>query len=494
MEISYLFRRNLNLRHFPIPHYCLSSLLFSVSSKSLPFLVSSPQTLLLPKPSPPPILSFHQFHSISSSDSSASLVSSNGSSSFLSTAYPSSQFFNLYDFRWFRSFSVSVSGLMASRKQALEVVSLIRSGQNDLESKLDGMNVSLSEASLNTIFRILNNEKVSALRFFYWIRESHPQFYHNSDICSLVIDNCGRLDDFDSAASLLNDFKLHGIRLNHRAFGFVPVMISSKAATKKSICKVVEVLNRIGGSCSVSGIHALIEMLCALESFEMAKYVTAKAEKRLSNYNILIRGQCRKGDFEGAREILDWMIKVGCNPNSQTFNNILSCLCKNDKVAEACQLLEQMLESGCPLDALTFEIFICYYCGLGRLDMAFEWLNKMDSSGIEPRITTHAAFVKGYFKLQQYEEAHNYVVVCSDKYKQVSNILYSLLASLHRKRGKPVIAQSILSEMIEKGLKPNFAVYMTVTKQLQKSGREDLAGNLRSSFSSLISQPSADNG
>ncbi|OMO83587.1 hypothetical protein COLO4_22419 [Corchorus olitorius] len=355
------------------------------------------------------------------------------------------------------------------------------------------MNVSLSEASLNSIFGTLNSLKVSAVRFFYWVRQSHPLFYHSSNICSLVIDNCGRLDDFDSMLDLLNDFRLNGICLNQKAFGYLTAMISRKTKTENSVTKTVRVLNSIGGECGVSGIHALIEMFSALGYTEMAKYIVAKSEKRLSNYNTLIRECCHKGKFEEAREILDGMIKDGCNPNSHTLNYILSCLCKNDKVAEASQLLEEMQECHFQPDALTFELFIHYMCGLGNLDMAFEWLDKMISRGIEPRLTTHAAFIKGHFRLKQYKEAHRYVVVYSDKYKHLSNALYSLLANLHRKGGKPVIAHSILSEMIEKGLKPNHSVYIIVRKRLQQFGREDLARNLERSFTSLISQSSADN-
>ncbi|XVF63406.1 hypothetical protein PTKIN_Ptkin09bG0085100 [Pterospermum kingtungense] len=500
MEISYLSRKNLNLTSLlRNPHYYLSSLVFSLSPKSLPSLSSTPQTLLFPKPSPTPFLSFTQLHTNSFSDSSCPLISSSGSSSFPSTPYPSSQFSNAHNFRWFRSFSTSSSGPNASPKQISEIINMIRSGDDDLHSKLNGLNVSLSVVTMNTIFRILNYEKISALLFFNWIRQSRPEFYHNSDICSLVIDNCGILDDFDSMFSLLNDFRIHGICLNQKAFGYLPVMISSKAATKKSICKVVEVLNKIGGSYGggsygVSGIHILIELLCDLGSFEMANYVIGKTEKRLSNYNILIKGRCRRGQFEEARQILYEMIKVGCNPNAQNFNYVLSCLCKNDKTAEASQVLKQMLESGCRPDALTFEIFICYFCRLGKIDMALEWLNKMESSRIEPRATTHAAFIKCYFELQQYQEAHRYVIICCDKYKNVSNMVYSLLASLHRKRGKPDIAQNILFEMMEKGLKPNFALYRTVRKHLQKSGREDMAIKLERGFSSLILQSTVDKG
>ncbi|KAE8684635.1 PfkB-like carbohydrate kinase family protein [Hibiscus syriacus] len=457
--------------------------LFALSSKSLS---STLQT---------PTLSSHQLHTVPSSNSSTPFtISSSGPSSFSSTPYPSSRFFSRSDFCWFRSFSASSSSRVnVSRKQISEITNLIRRGDNDLESKLDAMNVRLSEVLLKPIFVTLNYQKVSALRFFDWIRHSHPVFDHNSDICSLVIDNCGRLGDFDSMLNLLNDFRLHDICLNRKAFGYLRVEISSKATTKNSICKVVEVLDKIGGSCGVSGIHALIEMLCFLGSFEMAEYAIANAKKRLSNYSILIRGWCRRGHFEEARRMLDEMIEMGCQPNAQFFNYILSCLCKNDRTDEAGQLLELMLERNCP-DALTFEIFICHFCSRGKLDTALEWLDKMESKGIEPRPTTHAAFMKGYFKLKQYEEARQYVAVCSHKYKTASNVIYSLLANLHRKRGEPVAAQTVLSEMIEKGLKPNFAVYMKVMKHLQKSGREDLARNLESSFSSFISQPCVGNG
>ncbi|KAL4340206.1 hypothetical protein GQ457_08G015590 [Hibiscus cannabinus] len=469
MEMFPLSRKHLNPRLFPKPHCALSSLLFALSSNSLPSLSSVLQT---------PILGSHQLHTVPSTHFT---ISSSGSSPFPSTPYPSSRSFSTSDFRRFYSFSASSSRVNASRKQVLEVTNLVRGGDKDLESKLDAMNVSLSEVSLNYIFRSLNYKRVSALRFFDWIRQSHPRFSRNSDICSLVIGNCGRLGDFDSMFNLLNDFSLHDISLNQKAFEFLRVMFS-----KNTIWKMVEVLNRIGGSCGVSGIHALIEMLCSLGSFEMAEYVIAKTKKRLSNYSVLIQGRCRRGHFDEARLVLDEMIKVGCIPNYSIFNYILSCLLKNGRTDKVGQLLELMLESGCPPDALTFEIFICHFCSCGKFDTALEWLDKMESKGIEPRPTTHAAFIKGYFKLQQFQEAHQYVVVCSGKYKTSSNMIYSLLASLHRKRGDPVIAQTVLSEMIEKGLKPNFAVYMNVMKHLQKSGREDLARNLESSFSDFI--------
>jgi hypothetical protein len=59
----------------------------------------------------------------------------------------------------------------ASPKQGSEMIGIItRDIDNDLESKLDSMNVSLSITSITEIFRVLNCEKVSTIRFFAWIR------------------------------------------------------------------------------------------------------------------------------------------------------------------------------------------------------------------------------------------------------------------------------------------------------------------------------------
>ncbi|KAF5741937.1 pentatricopeptide repeat-containing protein [Tripterygium wilfordii] len=109
----------------------------------------------------------------------------------------------------------------------------------------------------------------------------------------------------------------------------------------------------------------------------------------------------------------------------------------------------------------------------------------MVKRSVKPRLTTHAAFIKGYFRAEKYEEAYNYVIGSSEKYKCDSNMNYSLLASLHLKKGNLVVARNILYEMIDKDLRPYNYVYKKVLKHLQKSGREDLARDINSRFSSL---------
>lgn len=385
-------------------------------------------------------------------------------------------------------------GANASPNQVSKIVELIKRGETDMELSLNLMNVSFSTAALTEIFRVLNCERVSALRFFIWIKGLHPKLHFNSDICSLIIDNCGWLDDYDTMKSLLKDFKARRVCLTKKAFGFLPVFSLSKASAMDSIRGLIIVLDEVGGSCRSTGIRALIEMLSDLGSFEMAKFVIEITERKPSYYNILILEQCRRCNFKEAQDILEEMEQLGCNPDSKSYNYILSSLCKNNRTAETHELLVKMQKKGCPPDAITFEIFIYYSTRLGKLDFALEFLDQMVARSIEPRLTTHAAFIRGYLDSEQNEEAYNYVVDARVKYKDSSNFIYSLLASLHRKKGNLLIAQKILIEMMDKGLRPHLPVYMKVLRQLQKSRRGDLASDLKIRFSGLSIGPCTETG
>lgn len=406
---------------------------------------------------------------------------------------------NLYLFKsysrgCFRSYSTSSSlfdvsrnkktGISRSRPKVIKVVpkiiDLIRSNEHDLESKLGSLNVRLSIDSLTVVFRVLNCEKLSALRFFYWIRHWHPELGRNSRLCSLVIDNCAHLNDYDSMQSLLNDFKRNNLCLTKEAFGFLTFLTASKALMMDSTQRVVDVLREVGGSCYSSGILSLIEMFTELGFFDMARFLIKTTVKKVSYYNVLIREMCRKRDFRGARDMLDEMRKGGCDPSVQTYNYIISNLLKNGENAAAIEIFQDMLDKDCPPDALTYEILIYNSCTDGNISTAFKFLDEMVARGLDPRHSTHAAFIKGLFNAQQYEKAYGYVVGSADKCS--SNVNYSLLAKLHWKRGNLVIAHNILSEMIKKGLRPDFKTYKMILKCLEESGREELVTDLQEQF------------
>ncbi|KAM1023458.1 hypothetical protein ACFX2I_044272 [Malus domestica] len=362
--------------------------------------------------------------------------------------------------------------------QVLEIIDMIRMGESDLKSKLNSMNVSLSPASITRVFEVLNSEKVPALCFFDWIRDSQPIGCYGNEICSLVIDNCGWVGDYPAMLQILKDFQSEEIRLTQKAFGFI-------SPNKASVVKVVEVLNKVGGLCRATGVLSLIEMFSVKGLFEMAEFVMKKTERKRCYYIIMIRETCRRRNFGRAVDMLDEMRQAGCDPDAKTYNYLLSSLCKNHKFAEATKLYEEMLERNCQPDGITYEIFIFYLFKVGNLDFARQLFDRMILEGVKPRVSTHAAFVKGYFNLRRYKEAYNYVVDLAAKDSFSSSSVYSLLARLYMKEGNVVVAQNILTEMINKGFRPDYSVYVRVLKRLSKSGRSGLAEDLESSLKSL---------
>ncbi|OVA00511.1 Pentatricopeptide repeat [Macleaya cordata] len=377
-------------------------------------------------------------------------------------------------------------------EKIIQIVELIKRGESDLESELNLMDVTLSQDFISEVFRLLNCDGVSGLRFFSWVSETQIDFKRNSEFCSLIIDNLGKIEDYDSMLFVLKDFSSKGICITEKAFAFLPVSCSDVFEVRNNVKKVIETLNKAGGSSRNSGIFALIKMLCTSNYFDLAIYVMEETARKTSYYNVLIWAKCCGSKFQEARELFDEMRRFGCNPNTNSFNYLLGSLCKNGRIGEACNLLEVMTGWGYLPDAITFEIFIYRAFRHGRLDFAVEFLDQMMYRGLEPRLTTHTAFIKGYFYSNRFQEAYKYVIDMSVKYKCSGNMNYSLLASLHQRKGMLLEAREILVDMIEKGLKPNFPVYIKVMKDLHKSGMGHLVADLKTRFSKFNSNANAE--
>ncbi|XP_058074586.1 pentatricopeptide repeat-containing protein At1g09900-like [Magnolia sinica] len=373
----------------------------------------------------------------------------------------------------------------------MEIIALVERGGDDMELKLNQMNPRLSVTSVSKILNLLNDRGVSALCFFNWVQKNCSDFNPNSEIYNQVINNTGLLEDYESMLVLLTELSLKRHCLTEKAFGFLKVFSYDQVRIGNSVERIVEILNRVKGSCHNSGIYALIKTLCALNSFNLAIFVMEETARKRSYYHVLIAAKCRSGDFQEARDLFDEMKRFGCDPNTKSYNYLLGSLCKKEKIAEACELLEIMENLGYLPDSVTFEVIAFHACRLGRMDAAIEFLYQMMSEGLEPRITTHSAFIKGYFWSGQIQDAHKYVVEMCGKDKHSSNMNYTLLASLFQKSGRVVEAREILVEMIEKGLKPNFPVYMRVVKDLYKMGKGGLIADLKCRY--LKFHPITDN-
>ncbi|XP_027907407.1 pentatricopeptide repeat-containing protein At3g04760, chloroplastic-like isoform X1 [Vigna unguiculata] len=206
----------------------------------------------------------------------------------------------------------------------------------------------------------------------------------------------------------------------------------------------------------------------------------------MKNYHVLMRIMCKRGDCKRVGDLVKEMERSGCDMNAGTYNLLLSCLCKSGKIDEAWLVLEAMEKNYGLTDVHSFGILINTFCKRYQFDLVMKLLDKMTLKGIEPSILTHAAIIKSYFESGKYEEAHVYVIGSADNLSYSSNANYSLLATLHLKNGNVLLASKVLSEMMDKGLKPNFSAYKKIRTHLEKKAEKDLSMELSRRYLSLI--------
>ncbi|KAK1306240.1 hypothetical protein QJS10_CPA10g00436 [Acorus calamus] len=375
------------------------------------------------------------------------------------------------------------SSINFDRDEFSKIADSIKKGETDFESKLNRMN--LSQAQVKEILHALNARGAPALRFYNWVMKTQSNFEPCSEIYNLIIDNHGRMGDFNAMLVLLRELSLKGHCLSEKAFEFLAVQSSNDV--RHSIVKVLNVLNLSGGSCRGSGTQSLIKLLCNLGYFDLAIYAMELTMKKTSYYNVLIAAKCRNGDFRDACDVIEEMNRFGFDPNTKSYNYLLGCLFKNGRVAEACELLQAMEHSGYLPDAITYEMVALHSCRVGKMDEAIAFIERMVSEGLRPRISTHAGFIKGYFLLGRVNDAHKYVLDMSVRDKYSVNANYSLFVKMLLQSGKVVDAGMVLVEMMQKGLIPDFVVYKKVVRGLDKMGRRDLARELKQSYSNFMS-------
>ncbi|PWA78060.1 tetratricopeptide-like helical domain-containing protein [Artemisia annua] len=366
-----------------------------------------------------------------------------------------------------------------------QVIDIVKNSNkhSDIRSKLDKVDGNLTKRSVSEVFKVLSCEKVLAVEFFDWVGANNKEMCGNVDICSLMIDNCGWVGDYETMKVLLQRFKDEVICLNDKAFGFLHVVGVSKARGRECVEMVVRVLSEVGGSVRNSGVFELVKMLGGIDEFELAKFVIEITERKLSYYGVLVRDMCRRGRLDEARGLIGEMRVAGCEPDTKIYNYVLSGLCKREMISEAMSLAEEMKEKGVEPDEITFEIFITNSCRAGKMELVNESLERLISTGRPPRLSTYVAIVKGYFNAGRYDEAYKFVHDMEGKKMPAINKMYSLLARLHQRKGNVKGASSIFDEMMRKGLKPDFSSYEKTVNVLRNTGGKDIARDLKEKYS-----------
>lgn len=354
-----------------------------------------------------------------------------------------------------------------------------------MENKLTDMNVRLSPQLVIEVIRNTSTDANSALRFFTWAK-SQPQYRHNSAAYNEIVNVAGASGDFKAIGSLLKEMVAKGYSLMERAFSFMLSCRSIRSVTE-NLVNAFSNLERLARSiafhCLLSFLHK--QNFVAIANWVLQQMVDRGQSLSVSYFNALIAAKCLRRRISEAKILLDEMKIYGCEPNTNSYNYLIGILCKVGKIADVCQLLDLMERSGHKPDTITYEILICHACKSNEIHGGLEFLNKMIAEGLRPRFSTYAAFIKGYFRTKQFEEAYSFLVETSKKDPSADSMNYMLLASLFEKSDMMLEAQRVLLKMIEKGLIPKFSLCGKVSTSLSQNGKQEMAQELQCKFTEI---------
>ncbi|CAL5358668.1 unnamed protein product [Camellia sinensis] len=97
-------------------------------------------------------------------------------------------------------------------------------------------------------------------------------------------------------------------------------------------------------------------------------------EPDVSTYTTMIKGFCKMGMVDDAKEVFDEMV---CAPNLVTYDTIVNGLRKKGKPNEAVKHLKEMVSLGIRLDVQAYGFVVNGYCKLGKPNESIPLLSEM---------------------------------------------------------------------------------------------------------------------
>ncbi|KAM0948401.1 putative tetratricopeptide-like helical domain superfamily [Dioscorea sansibarensis] len=166
------------------------------------------------------------------------------------------------------------------------------------------------------------------------------------------------------------------------------------------------------------GFNCLINSFCTSGGLREALLVfenACLANHRISilTCNVLLKSLVsNKGDLQPVLFVYKEMVKTGILPNVETLNCLIKALFESDWIDLALEQFHRMNNKSCEPNTQTFEIVISGLCLSGRMDEAIKFLNKMLEMvdvGVPLVTGVYVDIVNGYCKLGKLNEAMDFL-------------------------------------------------------------------------------------
>ncbi|KAL7618193.1 pentatricopeptide repeat-containing protein At2g15980 [Lactuca sativa] len=129
-------------------------------------------------------------------------------------------------------------------------------------------------------------------------------------------------------------------------------------------------------------------------------------ESTCVTYEHLITGYCKTGDVDSAMLLYKDMCRKEFTPLGSTIDVLIKELCEKNKVSEALKVSRfAMKRNNVVMKGESYELLIKGLCNEGRMDEGMKLQAEMVGRGYEPNSGIYSAFINGYEKEGNKEQA-----------------------------------------------------------------------------------------
>ncbi|XP_074560200.1 uncharacterized protein LOC141816294 [Curcuma longa] len=213
-----------------------------------------------------------------------------------------------------------------------------------------------------------------------------------------------------------------------------------------------------------------------LKKFDSARQiiewmVQSGCDPDVVTYSTLIAGLCRAGMVEEAWNVVDQMLQGNCAPNAHSYTPFLQAYCSQGKVEAAMRLMEAMRSLGCPPDAVAYNILINGLCKHGYFDQVAHILENDVSYGWEPDAVTYNTYISGLCKAGMADAAFKQLEIMLEKKLCPTVVTLNIVLDNICRESSVWEGNHLLERSLELGIDIDVVSYNTIMSRLCDIGK-----------------------
>lgn len=140
--------------------------------------------------------------------------------------------------------------------------------------------------------------------------------------------------------------------------------------------------------------------------FVYKEMIRRRIEPNLYTFNMVIRGLCKAGKLEKAKDVIISDMKAwGISPNVVTYNALIDGYCKLGKMYKADAIVKDMVANSIPPNKCSYNILISGFGKVENIPAAVKVFETMAKQDLKPNVFTCSSLINGLCCIGELDKA-----------------------------------------------------------------------------------------